>query len=202
MDVRSPLARYVCARVPVLRDVPLRLRRDAETQRRDVGAVEPARWAPVHVRARPPAARGAPPRRHVVEAGRARRARAPADPVAADAARIGPCGGRALADARVHAARLPLQRQAQARATRGRAADRRPDARAPAPIAAARALGGDPRPARTARDRARAPAGSGALPRLTLRVAASRNRPSPVRGSAGFPLHAVPLGADTTWVNE
>src|SRR6187551_1241563 len=168
MDVRSPLARHVRARLRVVRDVPLRLWRNAETQRRDVGAVEPPRRAPVHVRARPPAARGAPPRRHVVEAGRARRARPPADPMVAHAARIGPCGGRALADARVDAARLPLQRQAQARTARGRAADRRPDARAPAPVAPARAVGGDPRPARVTGDGARAAPGLGAFSRLTL----------------------------------
>src|SRR5436305_8220487 len=146
MDVRSSLARHMRTRLFVLWDVSLRVRCDAEAQRRDVGAVEPARRAPVHVRARPSAAGRASARGHVVEAWRARRARAPAHPVAAYATRIRAGRRRDAAHAGVDPARLPLQRQAQARAARGRAADRRPDARAPTPFAPARALGGDPGP--------------------------------------------------------
>src|SRR3954466_6739897 len=146
MDVRPSVARHLRAGVPVVRQLPLWLRRRPEAQRRDVGTVEPARRAPVHVRARASAARRASTRRHVVQARRTGRAGAAADPVAAPAARVGPCRRGDAAHAGVDAAWLPLQRQAQARAARGRAADRRPDADAPTPFAPPRAPGGDPGP--------------------------------------------------------
>jgi len=89
----------------------LRVWRDAQAKRRDVRPVEPARWAPVHVRARPSAPRGASSRRHVVETRRARRAGAAAHPVVAPAAWIGARSGGDAQHAGVDAPRLPVQRE-------------------------------------------------------------------------------------------